>query len=71
MVLGSLATIQHGLTCVLPNPVFNAEQCLKAIQDEKCTTLYGTPTMFIDLYNHPNFPNYDVSSLNAGKIYFE
>ena len=32
----------------------------------RCTSLYGTPTMFIDLYNHPNFKNYDVSSLNAG-----
>ena len=66
MVMASLTTITHGTTCVLPNPVFNAEQSLKAIQSEKCTTLYGTPTMFVDLYNHPNFKNYDVTSLNSG-----
>jgi acyl-CoA synthetase (AMP-forming)/AMP-acid ligase II len=70
MVLGSLATVMHGLTSILPSQAFNAEECLKAIQKEKCTTLYGTPTMFIDLYNHPNFSKYDMSSLNSGKILY-
>jgi acyl-CoA synthetase (AMP-forming)/AMP-acid ligase II len=70
MVLGSLATITTGLTCVLPSPVFNSEDALKAIQNEKCTTLYGTPTMFIDMYSHPNFHKYEMSSLNAGFFSF-
>ncbi len=68
MVLGSLASICHGITIVLPSSTFNAEESLKAIQNEKCTSVYGTPTMFIDLYNHPRFSQYDVSSLNAGKL---
>lgn len=70
MVMASLTTITHGTTCVLPSPVYNAEASLKAIQQEKCTTLYGTPTMYIDLYNHPRFKEYDVSSLNSGTIPF-
>lgn len=68
MVMAGLTTITHGTTCVLPSPTFNAEASLKAIQAEKCTTLYGTPTMYIDLYNHPRFKEYDVSSLNSGKL---
>lgn len=70
MVTGSLSTICHGLTCVIPSPVFNAEESLKAIHKEKCTSIYGTPTMFIDLYNHPNFLKYDVSSVNSGSYWF-
>ena len=58
MVLGSLSTICHGTTCVLPALSYNPEENLKAIQNEKCTSIYGTPTMFIDLYNHPNFSKY-------------
>jgi fatty-acyl-CoA synthase len=70
MVLGSLSTITHGTTCVLPNPVFDAEQSLKAIEKEKCTIIYGTPTMYIDMYNHPNLNNYDVSSVDSGSYIF-
>ena len=66
MVLGCLTTLIHGLTAVFPSPTFNAEECLKSIQREKCTTLFGTPTMFIDIYNHPNFDKYNVSSLSSG-----
>lgn len=66
MLILSLASICHGVTIVLPSPTFNPEASLKAIQDEKCTSIYGTPTMYIDVYNHPKFSQYDVSSLNAG-----
>lgn len=66
MVLGSLTSIVHGVTNVLPSQTFDAEESLKAIQKEKCTSIYGTPTMWIDLYNHPKFADYDVSSINAG-----
>jgi acyl-CoA synthetase (AMP-forming)/AMP-acid ligase II len=54
---------------VCPSLTFNAEESLKAITNERVTTLYGTPTMFIDLYSHPNFKNYDMSSLDSGIIY--
>lgn len=66
MVSVSLTSITHGTTSVIASPVFNAEQSLKAISKEKCTSIYGTPTMFVDLYNHPHFKNYDVSSLDSG-----
>ena len=50
----------------MPSQTFNAEESLRAITKEKATSLYGTPTMFIDLYSHPNFKNYDMSSLDSG-----
>lgn len=49
-----------------PSLTFNAKESLKAITNERVTSLYGTPTMFIDLYSHPNFKNYDMSSLDSG-----
>lgn len=66
MVLGSLCVFTHGVTCVFPSPSFEAEPTLQAIEKEKCTLQYGTPTMFIDMLNHPHFTNYDVSSLSTG-----
>ena len=68
MIIASLSTINSGATCVLACPVFNAEQSLKAIEAEKCTFVMGTPTMFIDMYNHPKLKEYDISSLNAGSL---
>lgn len=65
--MASLTTITSGTTCILPNPVFNPEQSLKAIEKEKCTSIYGTPTMYVDLYNHPDLNDYDISSVNTGR----
>lgn len=64
-VLGILAAVSKGTTMVLLEQ-FNAEQVLKAVEKEKCTALHGVPTMFIAELNHPDFKNYDLSSLRTG-----
>ncbi|XP_071949631.1 medium-chain acyl-CoA ligase ACSF2, mitochondrial-like isoform X2 [Antedon mediterranea] len=66
MVLGSLATAVHGATTVFPSPSFEPEATLQAIHNERCTSQYGTPTMFIDVLHHPNFDQYDLTSLTTG-----
>jgi acyl-CoA synthetase (AMP-forming)/AMP-acid ligase II len=66
MVIGSLSTITSGTTCVFPSPSFDPEQSFKSIFKEKCTSIYGTPTMFVDLLNHQDLGKYDLSSVNTG-----
>ncbi|XP_033742151.1 medium-chain acyl-CoA ligase ACSF2, mitochondrial-like [Pecten maximus] len=66
MVMASLCTITHGAKCVYPGPGFDAGASLKAVADEKCTALYGVPTMFIDMLNHPDFDQFDLTSLSTG-----
>jgi fatty-acyl-CoA synthase len=51
---------------VIPAPAFDPEATLRAVQDERCTSLYGVPTMFIAELEHPNFSQYDLSSLRTG-----
>jgi fatty-acyl-CoA synthase len=65
-VLGSLAALTHGCTVVLPGESFDAEACLRAVQDERCTSLYGVPTMFIAELEHPSFASYRLGSLRTG-----
>ncbi|KAL3879067.1 hypothetical protein ACJMK2_031381 [Sinanodonta woodiana] len=66
MVIGSLMMASHAATCVFPAPTFNAGLTLKAVSDEKCTSLYGVPTMFIDMLSHHDFETFDLTSLNTG-----
>ncbi|CAD5124673.1 DgyrCDS12934 [Dimorphilus gyrociliatus] len=66
MVLGSLMNVTHGATTILPSPSFEPKAALEAVVKEKATSLYGTPTMFIDMQNHPDFGKYDLSSLYTG-----
>ena len=66
MVMGNLACLTHGATMVYPAPVFDAEATLRTIQSERCDALYGVPTMFIAVLGHPNFDDFDVSSLRTG-----
>jgi fatty-acyl-CoA synthase len=66
MVLGNLACTTHGACIVLPAPAFEPEPCLEAVQEEKCTALYGVPTMFIAELEHPAFADYDLTSLRTG-----
>lgn len=66
MVMGNLACLIHGATMVYPAGSFEPEAVLKAVQDEHCTALYGVPTMFISVLNHPEFSTFDVSSLRTG-----
>jgi len=66
MVMGNLAAYSHGACVVLPSPTFDPEASLRAVQDEKCTSLYGVPTMFIAELGHPKFGDFDLSSLRTG-----
>ncbi|XKG08675.1 AMP-binding protein [Sutcliffiella horikoshii] len=64
-VMGTLAAVATGATMV-PFVMFDPLLVLKAVEQEKCTALYGVPTMFIAELNHPDFEKYDLSSLRTG-----
>ncbi|HXZ66118.1 MAG TPA: AMP-binding protein, partial [Streptosporangiaceae bacterium] len=66
MVLGNLACTTHGACIVIPAPGFDPAATLAAVQAEKCTSLYGVPTMFIAELALPDFAGYDLSSLRTG-----
>ena len=66
MVMGNLACTSHGATMVIPSDGFSAEQTLEAVSQERCTALYGVPTMFIAELALENFSNFDLSSLRTG-----
>uniref|UniRef100_A0A0B7AQC8 Medium-chain acyl-CoA ligase ACSF2, mitochondrial n=1 Tax=Arion vulgaris TaxID=1028688 RepID=A0A0B7AQC8_9EUPU len=66
MVLGSMAMISHGATVVWPSPVFDAGFTLRAIEEFRCTSLLGVPTMFIDLLSHPVCASTNFSSMYTG-----
>src|SRR5450755_525878 len=66
MVLGNLACTTHGACMVIPAPSFEPRATLDAVQDERCTSLYGVPTMFIAELDLPEFDNFDLSSLRTG-----
>ena len=65
-VLGNLAALTHGSAVVLPSESFDAETCLRTVHNERCTSLYGVPTMFIAQLEHPYFSNYQLDSLRTG-----
>jgi fatty-acyl-CoA synthase len=66
MVLGNLAALVHGACVVLPAPVFDPRATLAAVESERCTSLYGVPTMFIAELEHADFPDFDLTSLRTG-----
>ena len=66
MVMGNLACTTHGAAMVIPAPGFDPAATLKATADEKCTSLYGVPTMFIAEWSLPDFAAYDLSSVRTG-----
>jgi len=66
MVLGTLLCVTHGSTMVFPAEWFDPLAVLQTIEEEKCTALHGVPTMFIAELDHPDFANYDKSSLRTG-----
>nr|WP_232488153.1 AMP-binding protein [Brevibacterium antiquum] len=66
MVIGNLAALSHGAAVILPSPGFDPVASLSAVSDEKATSLYGVPTMFIAELEHPDFSSYDLSSLRTG-----
>ncbi|GLW73508.1 fatty-acyl-CoA synthase [Kitasatospora phosalacinea] len=66
MVMGNLAATSHGACTVIPAPAFDAAATLAAVAAERCTSLYGVPTMFIAELADPGFDGYDLSSLRTG-----
>jgi fatty-acyl-CoA synthase len=66
MVMGNLGCITHGAAMVYPAEGFDPQATLDAVQEERCTSLYGVPTMFIAELAHPDFAQYDFSSLRTG-----
>ena len=66
MVMGNLGCTSHGATMVIPAPGFDPETTLRAVAEERCTGVYGVPTMFIAMQNHPTFADHDLSSLRTG-----
>ncbi len=66
MVMGNLGCTSHGATMVIPAPGFDPETTLRAIAAERCTGVYGVPTMFIAMQHHPTFADHDLSSLRTG-----
>ncbi len=66
MVMGNLGATTHGACMVVPSDGFDARRVLEAVQNERCTALYGVPTMFIAELADPDFADYDLSSLRTG-----
>ena len=66
MVIGNLACTSHGACIVTPGEAFEPRATLAVIEDERCTSLYGVPTMFIAQLDHPDFDRIDFSSLRTG-----
>jgi fatty-acyl-CoA synthase len=66
MVLGNLACTAHGACMIYPSECFNAEAVLQTVDAERCTSLYGVPTMFRAVLEHPEFERYNCSSLRTG-----
>ena len=66
MVLGNLACITHGAAMVYPSEAFEPLAVLETVEAERCTALYGVPTMFIAELDHPDFSRFELGSLRTG-----
>jgi fatty-acyl-CoA synthase len=66
MVLGNLACTTHGACIVVPAEAYEPVAVLTAVQGERCTSLYGVPTMFLGELDHPRFAEFDLSTLRTG-----
>ena len=65
-VLGTMACVVHGSAVVVPAPSFDARATLSAIAAERCSSVYGVPTMFVSQLEHPDFARFDLTSLRTG-----
>ncbi|XP_008435694.1 medium-chain acyl-CoA ligase ACSF2, mitochondrial [Poecilia reticulata] len=63
---GGIAMAVHGLSLVFPSAGYNGKANLDAMQSERCTYIYGTPTMYVDMLNQPDLAKYDLSSVEGG-----
>lgn len=66
MVMGTLGCVSKGAAMVVPGEGFEPVAVLKAVSEERCTALYGVPTMFVAMLDHPDFRSFDLSSLRTG-----
>jgi fatty-acyl-CoA synthase len=66
MVLGNLACVTHGSAMIYPAETFDPLAVLETVQEERCSALYGVPTMFIAELGHPDFERFDLSTLRTG-----
>ena len=66
MVLGNMAIVTHGACIVIPGEFFDPEQVLQTVENERCTSLYGVPTMFIAELDLPDFAKYNLKSIRTG-----
>lgn len=66
MVMGNLGCLTHGSTMIYPAEAFDPLATLQAVSEERCTALYGVPTMFIAQLDHPEFARFDLKSLRTG-----
>ncbi|HAG75380.1 MAG TPA: AMP-binding protein, partial [Thauera sp.] len=66
MVMGNLGCLTHGATMVYPAEAFEPLAVLETVAQERCSALYGVPTMFIAALDHPRFAEFDLSSLRTG-----
>ena len=66
MVMGVMGSVAHGATMVFPAEGFEPVSVLDAVSKERCTALYGVPTMFVSLLEHPRFGDFDLKSLRTG-----
>ncbi|XP_036613151.1 medium-chain acyl-CoA ligase ACSF2, mitochondrial [Trichosurus vulpecula] len=65
---GTMVSMLYGVTLILSSPSFESKRALEAITQERATMIYGTPTMFVDMLNQPDFSCYDFSTLRGGVI---
>jgi fatty-acyl-CoA synthase len=66
MVMGNLGCVSHGAAMIYPAEWFDPKLTLRAVEAERCTVLYGVPTMFIAELEHPEFASFDLTSLRTG-----
>ncbi|MCW2815669.1 MAG: AMP-dependent synthetase and ligase [Nocardioides sp.] len=66
MVMANLGCTSHGATMVIPAPAFDPATTLRVVEEERCTAVYGVPTMFIAMQSDPTFAERDLSSLRTG-----
>jgi len=66
MVMGNLGCTTHGATMVIPGEAFDPVAVMETVEKERCTSLYGVPTMFIAELDHPRFEEFNFSSLRTG-----
>uniref|UniRef100_A0A3Q3VKZ3 Medium-chain acyl-CoA ligase ACSF2, mitochondrial n=1 Tax=Mola mola TaxID=94237 RepID=A0A3Q3VKZ3_MOLML len=65
-VIAGICMAVHGISLIFPSAVYSGKTILTALEKERCTMVYGTPTMFVDMINQPHLAQYDLSSVKAG-----